>query len=135
LLRHGEAPAVSVKPNLILKVSKQLALNTRNKTMSEPNRTNPVPDQGEPIQYLRLGDLELWILPDTFFMQEAGLFALEAREHEIAELFRNDLLPANQLRVAACPILLKKDGNLILIDAGIGSQIPGNPGKVCDFGS
>jgi glyoxylase-like metal-dependent hydrolase (beta-lactamase superfamily II) len=98
--------------------------------MSEPNRIKEVDNQGEPIQHLRLGDLELWILPDTFFMQEAGLFALEAREHEIAELLRNDLLRVNQLRVAACPILLKKDGNLILIDAGIGSQIPGNPGKL-----
>src|SRR5207249_1753384 len=99
--------------------------------MSEPNRIKVVPDnQGEPIQCLRLDDLELWILPDTSFVQEASLFALEATEHEIAELLRDDLLGANQLRVAACPILLKKDGSLILIDAGIGSQIPGNPGKL-----
>jgi len=99
--------------------------------MSEPNRTNAVPsNQGEAIRYLRLGDLELWILPDTFVLQEASLFALEAAEHEIAELVRDCLLPGNQLRFSACPILLKKDGNLILIDTGIGSQVPGNPGKL-----
>src|ERR1700747_3687914 len=105
--------------------------NTRNRTMSEPNRTNAVPsNQGEAIRYLRLGDLELWILPDTFVLQEASLFALEAAEHEIAELVRDYLLPGNQLRFSPCPILLKKDGNLILIDTGIGSQVPGNPGKL-----
>jgi hypothetical protein len=59
--------------------------------MSDLNGTNGVPsNQEEPIRYLRLGDLELWILPDTFVLQEASLFALEAAEHEIERCGRNE---------------------------------------------
>ena len=99
--------------------------------MSDLNKTDAATsNQGEPVRHLRLGDLELWILPDTFILQEASFFAREAAEHEITELVRDSLLAGNQLQFSACPILLKKDGNLILIDTGIGSQVPGNAGKL-----
>ena len=99
--------------------------------MNEPNTTSAVPSsQGEAIQHLGLGDQEVWVLPDTFFVQEANLFALEATEQEITEFLSNNGFASNQLRLSACPVLLKRGGDLILIDAGIGSQIPDSPGSL-----
>jgi glyoxylase-like metal-dependent hydrolase (beta-lactamase superfamily II) len=99
--------------------------------MTELIRTNAVPGrEGESIEHLRLGGLELWILPDMSAVQDAGLFALEAGEQEITAVIRDRLLPGNQLRLSACPILLKRNGDLILIDAGIGTHDPSNPGKL-----
>jgi len=71
----------------------------------------------------------VWVFPDTFFVQEASLFALEATEQEIAEFLSNSGLASNQLRFSACPILLKRGGDLILIDAGVGSHISDSPGS------
>lgn len=70
----------------------------------------------ESMHYLRLGDQDVWTLSDAFFVQEAGLFALEATEQEIVELLTSYDLAPNELRVSACPILLNRDGNRILAD-------------------
>ena len=113
--------------------------------MNESNTTNvALSNEGEPIQHLRLGDQELWILPDTSFVPEAGLFALEATKEELVEVLsdyglatKSDKTPGEvgslallPTRFSACPILLKRESDLILIDAGIGAHVSGNPGSL-----
>jgi glyoxylase-like metal-dependent hydrolase (beta-lactamase superfamily II) len=97
--------------------------------MSELNTTNPR-NQGDEIQHLRLGEIDAWVLEDTFFLPDANAFAVEATEQEITEVLISEGMGSNQLRFSACPILLKRSGNLILIDAGIGSHIPDITGSL-----
>jgi glyoxylase-like metal-dependent hydrolase (beta-lactamase superfamily II) len=97
--------------------------------MSELNTTN-TGNQGAEIQHLRLGEIDAWVLEDTIFVPDANPFAVEATEQEITELLSSEEMGSNQLRLSACPVLLKRSGNLILIDAGIGSHVPGVAGSL-----
>jgi glyoxylase-like metal-dependent hydrolase (beta-lactamase superfamily II) len=99
--------------------------------MNELNTTN-TGNQGDEIQHLPLGEIDAWVLEDTFFVPDANPFAVEATEQEITELLSSEGMSSNQLRLSACPVLLKRSGNLILIDAGIGSHVPGVVGSLPD---
>jgi glyoxylase-like metal-dependent hydrolase (beta-lactamase superfamily II) len=81
-------------------------------------------------QHLHLGNLEVWVLPDTSFTPDATLFALEATERDITNLLSSEGIASSQLRLSACPLLLNRGGSLILIDAGIGSHVPESPGSL-----
>jgi glyoxylase-like metal-dependent hydrolase (beta-lactamase superfamily II) len=88
---------------------------------------NP-PNSLEKVQYLSLGNQQVWVLPDAAFQQDASLFAIGGSASELAEA----LGPAapTQLKFSACPILLKWNDRTILIDAGIGKQDPNVPGTL-----
>jgi len=51
--------------------------------MSDPTTISPArSNEEEPIVHLRLGDQEIWILPDALLVQDTKLYALEASKEE-----------------------------------------------------
>ncbi len=93
--------------------------------MSDPTTISPArSNEEEPIVHLRLGDQEIWILPDALLVQDTKLYALEASKEELENLLSQTGL-SHQLRLWVCPILVKSGTDYILIDTGIGLHVPG----------
>ncbi len=98
--------------------------------MSDPTTISPArSNEEEPIVHLRLGDQEIWILPDALLVQDTKLYALEASKEELENLLSQTGL-SDQLRLWVCPILVKSGTDYILIDTGIGLHVPGMAGAL-----
>jgi glyoxylase-like metal-dependent hydrolase (beta-lactamase superfamily II) len=70
-----------------------------------------------------------WVLFDhSIWVELIQQFALGAPDSTIAELMEHHFLPSNRLQFSSDPLLFRWAGETVLVDTGIGTQLPGSAG-------
>jgi glyoxylase-like metal-dependent hydrolase (beta-lactamase superfamily II) len=96
-------------------------------TFSEPPKQPTTGRSG--IYRLSSGETDAWVLFDHSIpgvpIQQ---FAIGGTDLKIAELMERHFLPSNTLQFSSDPLLFRWAGETVLVDTGIGTQMPGNTG-------
>jgi glyoxylase-like metal-dependent hydrolase (beta-lactamase superfamily II) len=78
---------------------------------------------------LSSGETDAWVLFDhSIWVEPIQQFALGVPDSTIAELMERHFLPSNRLQFSSDPLLFRWAGEIVLVDTGIGTQMPGNTG-------
>ena len=93
----------------------------------EPPRQPPNGRGG--VYRLGSGEMEAWVLFDqSFWGEPIQQFAVGVPDSTIAELMERHFLPSNRLQFSSDPLLFRWAGETVLVDTGIGTQLPGSAG-------
>jgi glyoxylase-like metal-dependent hydrolase (beta-lactamase superfamily II) len=81
------------------------------------------------IYRLDCGEEKAWLLLDhSLWGEPIQQFAVGVSDTVIAELMGRHFLPTNRLQLASSPLLLRWRDQYVLVDTGVGAQIPGMAG-------
>jgi glyoxylase-like metal-dependent hydrolase (beta-lactamase superfamily II) len=94
---------------------------------AEPSRQ---PTNGRSGTYcLNPGEGDGWVLFDhSIWGEPIQQFAIGVPDSTIAELMERHFLPTNRLQLASDPLLFRWGDETVLVDTGIGTQLPGMAG-------
>ena len=96
-------------------------------TYSEPSRQ---PTNGRSGVYcLNSGEVNGWVLFDhSIWVEPIQQFVVGVLDSTIAELMERHFLPSNRLQFASDPLLFRWGDETVLVDTGVGTQLPGMEG-------
>jgi glyoxylase-like metal-dependent hydrolase (beta-lactamase superfamily II) len=81
------------------------------------------------VYHFNCGEEEAWGLFDhSIWGEPIQQFAVGVADSTIAELMDRHFLPSNRLQLASTPLLWRWRDEHVLVDTGIGSQLPGMAG-------
>lgn len=81
------------------------------------------------VYRLGAGETDAWVLFDhSIWVEPIQQFALGVPDSTIAELMERHFLPSNRLQFSSDPLLFRWAGETVLVDTGIGTQMPGSAG-------
>jgi glyoxylase-like metal-dependent hydrolase (beta-lactamase superfamily II) len=81
------------------------------------------------VYHFNCGEEKAWaILDHSIWGEPIQQFAVGVPDSTIAELMERHFLPSNRLQLASTPLLWRWRDEYVLVDTGVGSQIPGMPG-------
>jgi glyoxylase-like metal-dependent hydrolase (beta-lactamase superfamily II) len=81
------------------------------------------------VYRLSSGETDAWVLFDqSFWGEPIQQFAVGVPDLTIAELMERHFLPSNRIQFSSDPLLFRWAGETVLVDTGIGAQIPGSVG-------
>ncbi|MBV8101897.1 MAG: MBL fold metallo-hydrolase [Verrucomicrobia bacterium] len=81
------------------------------------------------VYRLSLGETDAWVLFDhSIWVEPVQQFAVGVPDSTIAELLEHHFLPSNRLQFSSDPLLFRWAGETVLVDTGIGTQLPGSAG-------
>ena len=81
------------------------------------------------IYRLSFGETDAWVLFDhAIWGEPIQQFAIGVPDSTIAELMEHHFLPSNRLQLSSDPLLFRWAGETVLVDTGIGTQLPGTAG-------
>jgi glyoxylase-like metal-dependent hydrolase (beta-lactamase superfamily II) len=81
------------------------------------------------VYHFNCGEEKAWALLDhSISVEPIQQFAVGVSDSTIAELMERHFLPSNRLQFASTPLLWRWRDVYVLVDTGIGNQIPGMPG-------
>jgi glyoxylase-like metal-dependent hydrolase (beta-lactamase superfamily II) len=93
----------------------------------EPPKQPPNGRSG--VYRLSSGETEAWVLFDhSIWVEPIQQFALGIPDLTIAELMERHFLPSNRLQFSSDPLLFRWTEETLLVDTGIGTQMPGSVG-------
>jgi glyoxylase-like metal-dependent hydrolase (beta-lactamase superfamily II) len=96
-------------------------------TFPEPSKQ---PTNGRNGVYrLSSGEPDAWVLFDhSIWVEPIQQFAVGVPDSAIAELMEHHFLPSSRLQFSSDPLLFRWAGETVLVDTGIGTQLPGSVG-------
>jgi glyoxylase-like metal-dependent hydrolase (beta-lactamase superfamily II) len=81
------------------------------------------------VYRLSADETDAWVLFDhSIWVEPIQQFALGVPDSTIAELMERHFLPSNRLQFSSDPLLFRWAGEIVLVDTGIGTQMPGSAG-------
>jgi glyoxylase-like metal-dependent hydrolase (beta-lactamase superfamily II) len=81
------------------------------------------------VYRLGSGETDAWVLFDhSISGVPIQQFAIGGSDLKIAELMERHFLPSNTLQFSSDPLLFRWAGETVLVDTGMGTQMPGNTG-------
>jgi hypothetical protein len=90
------------------------------------------------VYRLSSGETDAWVLFDhSIWVEPIQQFAIGVPDLTIAELMERHFLPSNRLQFSSDPLLFRWAEETVLVDTGIGTQMPGIvgllPAASCGF--
>ena len=81
------------------------------------------------VYRLNSAETDAWALFDhSIWVEPIHQFAIGVPDLTIAELMERHFLPSNRLQFSSDPLLFRWAGETVLVDTGIGTQMPGSVG-------
>jgi len=81
------------------------------------------------VYRLSSGDTDAWVLFDhSIWVEPIHQFVVGVPDSTIAELLEQHFSPSNRLQFSSDPLLFRWAGETVLVDTGIGTQLPGDGG-------
>jgi glyoxylase-like metal-dependent hydrolase (beta-lactamase superfamily II) len=94
-----------------------------------PESPKQPPNGKSGVYRLSSGETDAWVLFDhSIWVESIQQFAVGVPDSTIAELMERHFLPSNRLQFSSDPLLFRWAGEIVLVDTGIGTQLPGNAG-------
>ena len=99
--------------------------------MSEEQNTDLSYSDSTGIYRFHKGDWDGWVLHDCAFPPgPVQQYAVSAPDLEILQLMDTHFLPSDQFQLNSSPLLLRWNGQFILVDTGVGQHVEGVSGML-----